>query len=147
MKGDASRGRAVFFGNTAGCAKCHRFGGEGKDVGPDLSAIRTKYGRPELLDAILNPSAGIAFGYESWIVKTKGNDVLAGFVVADTPDNLVLKDSTGEQRTLPSKDITLRKKQTISVMPDNVALGLNAQELADLVEFLQTAPVQTAPQK
>jgi putative membrane-bound dehydrogenase-like protein len=141
MKGDASRGRAVFFGNTAGCAKCHRFGSDGKDVGPDLSAIRTKFARPELLDAVLNPSAAIAFGYESWIIKTKGNDVYSGFVVADNPDNVVLKESTGEQRTIPAKDIVLRKKQTISVMPDNVALGLNAQELADLVQFLQTAPV------
>ncbi len=142
MKGDAERGRTIFFGNTAGCAKCHKFGNDGKDVGPDLSAIRTKFARPELLDSILNPSAAIAFGYESWIVKTKGNDVHAGFVVADNPDNLVLKDSAGEQRTIPAKDITLRKKQTISVMPDNVALGLNAQELADLVEFLQTAPLK-----
>jgi putative membrane-bound dehydrogenase-like protein len=145
MKGDASRGRAVFFGNTAGCAKCHRFGAEGKDVGPDLSAIRTKFGRPELLDAILNPSAAIAFGYESWIVKTKQNDVHAGFVVADNADNVVIKDSAGEQRTIPAKDVTLRKKQTMSVMPDNVALGLNAQELADLVEFLQTALVAKTP--
>jgi putative heme-binding domain-containing protein len=123
MKGDASR----------------------EDVGPDLSAIRTKFGRPELLDAILNPSAAIAFGYESWIVKTKQNDVHAGFVVADNADNVVIKDSSGEQRTIPAKDVTLRKKQTMSVMPDNVALGLNAQELADLVEFLQTAPVAKTP--
>ncbi len=145
MKGDAERGRAVFFGNTAACAKCHKFGSEGKDVGPDLSAIRTKFGRPELLDSILNPSAAIAFGYEAWIVKTKQNDVHSGFVIADNADNVVLKDSAGEQRTIPAKDITLRKKQTLSVMPDNVALGLNAQELVDLVEFLQTEPAKKAP--
>ncbi|HEV2293382.1 MAG TPA: PVC-type heme-binding CxxCH protein [Tepidisphaeraceae bacterium] len=145
MKGDAARGRAVFFGNTAGCAKCHQFNGEGKNVGPDLSAIRTKFGRPELLDSILNPSAAIAFGYEAWIVKTKHNDVYSGFILADSAENFVLKDSSGEQRTIPAKDIALRKRQTISVMPDNVALGLNAQELADLAEFLQTAPVQAAP--
>ncbi len=145
MKGDAARGRAVFFGNTAGCAKCHKFGDEGKDVGPDLSAIRTKFARPELLDSILNPSAAIAFGYEASIVKTKQNDVYSGFILAENPDNLVLKDSAGEQRTISAKDIVLRKKQTISVMPDNVALGLNAQELADLAEFLQAAPVAAAP--
>jgi putative heme-binding domain-containing protein len=138
VKGDARRGRDVFFGNTAACAKCHRFGDEGKDVGPDLSAIRTKFQRPELLDSILNPNGAIAFGYEAWIVKTKSNDVYSGFILADA-ETVTLKESTGEQRTIAAKDIVLRKKQTISVMPDNVALGLTAQELADLTEFLLTA--------
>jgi putative heme-binding domain-containing protein len=140
MPGDAKRGHDVFFGNTASCTKCHKFNGEGKDVGPDLTAIRTKYQRPELLDSVLNPSAAIAFGYEAWIVKTKKNDVYSGFIIADG-EIITLKESTGEQRVIPAKDIVLRKKQTMSVMPDNVALGLTAQELADLAEFLLKSPV------
>ena len=47
--------------------------------------------------------------------------------------------------TIPAKDIKLRKRQPFSVMPDNVALGLSAQDLADLAEFLLNAP--TMPSK
>ena len=38
--GDAGRGRKLFFdARGAACAKCHRVGGEGGDVGPDLSGV------------------------------------------------------------------------------------------------------------
>jgi len=141
MSGDANRGRAIFYGATAACARCHLFNGEGRDVGPDLSSIRTKYQRLELLDNILNPSANIAFGYEPWIVKVKSGDVYSGFILADG-ESIVLKESTGEQRTIAKDQIVLRKKQPMSIMPDNVALGLSAQDLADLTDFLLITPVR-----
>jgi len=143
LPGDAARGRAVFFGTTASCSRCHAFNGEGRDVGPDLTSIRTKYQRPELLDAILNPSAGIAFGYEAWIIQTTDGDVLSGFILADA-DTVVLKESTGEQRQIPKGKIKKRVKQPMSVMPDNVGLGLTAQELADVAEFLLKSPTTAA---
>jgi putative membrane-bound dehydrogenase-like protein len=141
MNGDIERGRAVFTGNTASCVKCHAFNGEGRDVGPDLTAIRTKYQRPELLDSILNPSAAIAFGYESWIVQTKDNQVYSGFIIADG-EMVALKESTGEVRSIPAVQIKKRTRQSLSVMPDNVGLGLTAQQLADLAEFLLKAPTK-----
>ena len=141
MSGDATRGRAVFFGAAAACARCHRFNGEGKDVGPDLTSIRTKYARLELLDNILNPSANIAFGYQPRTMKTRSGEVYSGFILADG-ESLVIKESTGEQRTIPKSQIVLRKKQPLSIMPDNVALGLSAQDLADLAEFLLASPVK-----
>jgi putative membrane-bound dehydrogenase-like protein len=146
IPGDAARGRAVFFGNTASCSRCHAFDRQGKDVGPDLTAIRTKYQRPELLDAILNPSAAIAFGYEAWIVQTTDGEVYSGFILADA-DTVVLKESSGEQRQIPKGKIKKRVKQPMSVMPDNVGLGLTAQELADVAEFLLKAPITGAKAK
>jgi putative heme-binding domain-containing protein len=140
VRGDAARGKAVFYGNTAACSRCHAFNGDGKDVGPDLTSIRTKFQRPELLDAILNPSASIAFGYEPWILQIAGGDVYSGFILADG-DNVTLKDSSGVQHTFPKARIKKRVKQPMSVMPDNVGLGLTAQELADVAEFLLKSPV------
>src|SRR5689334_15615949 len=55
-KGDAARGRAVFFdARSAGCASCHRARGEGADVGPDLSDVGGKYGREHLVESVLEP--------------------------------------------------------------------------------------------
>ena len=53
------------------------------DVGPELTRIREKYDRTALLDSILNPSAGIAFGYDTWLVETKAGLLYSGFVLAD----------------------------------------------------------------
>lgn len=144
MKGDAARGRAVFFGATAACIRCHSFDGQGQDIGPDLTAVRSKFPRAELLDNILNPSAAIAFGYEPWIVKTRGGQVYSGFIRGDG-ETVELKESSGEQRSIPAGEITLRKKQPFSVMPDNVSVGLSAQDLADVAEFLLASPIRSAP--
>nr|MBA3273639.1 c-type cytochrome [Chthoniobacterales bacterium] len=143
IPGDATRGKEIFASNTAACIQCHTFDGQGKDVGPDLTAIKTKFRRPELLDSILNPSAAIAFGFEAWVIKTRDNQVYAGFIIADG-ETVTVKESSGEQRSIPAGDIVLRKKQTISVMPDNVGLGLTSQQLADLAEYLLTTEPKRA---
>ena len=140
LPGDAARGRAVFFGATAACGRCHTFGGEGADVGPDLTQIRTKYDKAALLDQVLNPSAAIALGYEPWIVRTKKGDTHLGFVLADGPTGVTLKDTSGRRVTIAADQIERRVKQKLSVMPDNVALGLKPQEIADLLAFLGQGP-------
>ena len=66
-----------------GVRQCHTFRGRGASIGPDLTSIRTKYGKLELLDAIVNPSAAIAFGYDTWLVATKDGRSYCGFLVAD----------------------------------------------------------------
>ncbi|MFT5150496.1 MAG: putative membrane-bound dehydrogenase-like protein, partial [Planctomycetota bacterium] len=143
LQGDAARGREVFSSDAAQCATCHGYQlGEslrGGDIGPDLTSIHEKYDRTQLFDSILNPSAGIAFGYEGWLVQTKDGEVYSGFILADG-DNLVLKDTNGDRFVIAADEIESRKQQHRSTMPEGVALDLNAQELADLVAFLSIAP-------
>src|SRR5688500_8341204 len=38
------------------CATCHRFGGIGTDVGPDLTTIASRFKKADLLESILWPS-------------------------------------------------------------------------------------------
>jgi putative membrane-bound dehydrogenase-like protein len=135
IRGDARRGQSVFFGDTAGCYKCHSFQGRGGDIGPDLSQIRAKYQKPQLLDAILNPSAGIAFGFDTWMLTAKNGQVLVGFIQADGAQ-VVVKDTQGKRHVFAADDIVEREKQKVSAMPDGIALGLDPASIADLVEFL-----------
>jgi putative membrane-bound dehydrogenase-like protein len=137
MQGDAARGRAVFLSQSAACSACHRIGNEGKDIGPDLTKIEEKYDRKALLDAILNPSAAILSGFEAHLVQTKDGDTYAGFIVADS-DTLVLKDTAGEQISIPKNQIATRRQLELSIMPNNIALGLTPEQLADLVSYLQS---------
>lgn len=139
LTGDPRRGHDVFRSERAGCAVCHAIGGAGGDVGPDLGEVHTKLGAPELFDAILNPSAGIAFGYDTWLIETTSGVLHAGVLLADGEDVLV-KDTQGKRHVIPSDEIAGRHRQSISTMPDGVALELSAQDLADLVAFLRAAP-------
>src|SRR5206468_1189226 len=79
MPGDARRGRDVFL-NVSQCATCHTAGDvPGRDFGPNLSKIATKYTKAQILENILEPSKTIAEGFTSYtIIKTDG-DVLTGF--------------------------------------------------------------------
>ncbi|MAG58900.1 MAG: hypothetical protein CMJ83_21650 [Planctomycetes bacterium] len=139
IPGDARRGKDVFFGKTSQCAKCHSYANRGGHTGPDLTKIRDKFGPEAIFDAILNPSAAITFGYDSWIIVTTDDDLYSGFILADG-DIVVVKDSEGRRHAIPREKINYRRKEKTSVMPDNVALGMKPQELADLVAFLSDHP-------
>lgn len=135
LSGDPARGRHLYQSEQALCATCHTFEGLGRDIGPDLTAVGTKYGKAELIDAILNPSAGISFGYDSWLMQVEGQGYLSGFVLADGED-VVLKDSSGSRHVIAKEDILFRERQETSIMPQGAALGLGAQGIADLAAFL-----------
>lgn len=141
LEGHAKRGQALFFEERAQCATCHSYQlgdtTRGAEIGPNLTAIREKLGRAEILDAILNPSAAIAFGYDTWLLETDDGLLYSGFLIADGQD-VVIKDTRGMRTVLASDEITHRTKQELSTMPQGVALDLSAQEIADLVAFLST---------
>ena len=143
MSGDALRGREVFFGVQAACSSCHRHRGQGQDFGPDLSMVHRKLDTLALFDSILNPSAGVAFGYEATSIETKDGRVYYGFLLADGP-KVVIKDSTGARHVLDASDIASRSVQKQSLMPDTAALALDAQQIADLVAFLEREPFDEA---
>jgi putative membrane-bound dehydrogenase-like protein len=139
LHGDPSRGAKIFFGDTARCSTCHTFYGKGGDIGPDLSAVSVKYGKPQILDSILNPSAAIAFGYDTFLVETKDGTLENGFILSEG-DQLVLKDTSGKRHVIPTSEIVSKTKQKVSTMPDNVSAGLSAQDLADVLAMLSSNP-------
>jgi putative membrane-bound dehydrogenase-like protein len=139
LDGSPDRGAMIFFGDAARCSTCHAFFGRGGDIGPDLSAISAKYGKKEILDAILNPNAAIAFGYDTYLVETKDGVLENGFVLSEG-EHLVLKDTSGRRHVIPASDIASKSKQKVSTMPDNVSAGLGPQELADVVALLSSNP-------
>lgn len=133
LTGDERNGRAVFKAN---CATCHRHGQQGEDIGPELTKIHQKFDKIGLLDAILYPSAGIAFGYEPYMIMTKTGQTYYGFLVSDGEQAVVIKGIKGIKHTIPTSKISSRRQYKNSLMPDPTALGLNQQQLADLTAYL-----------
>ena len=128
-----TRGAARF--NVAGCATCHRIGAAGADVGPDLTEIHQKFDRSGLIDAIVNPSAAIAFGFNAEAVVTRKGETQIGFVLADG-QTVSIRDSYGRVTNLARDDVQLRVPLKSSLMPDPLTLGLTERDVADIVAFL-----------
>jgi putative heme-binding domain-containing protein len=139
VKGDAGRGRELFF-KSAGlqCMNCHRVGGEGKTLGPDLSAIGKKYGRAQILENILDPSKSIDPAYITHMVETKNGQIHTGVLVHKTADHVLLKIVGDQEIRIPAKDIELITSQKKSLMPELLLRDLTLQQAADLVDFLAT---------
>jgi putative heme-binding domain-containing protein len=137
MSGDAERGRTVFQ-KTGECAKCHVVGGEGKEVGPNLSEIGGKLSKPALFESILYPSAGIAHSYETHSAVTADGNIITGLLVSQTADAVTLKKEDGLTVTLKPSQIDELVKQKISLMPADLQKTMTTQELVDVVEYLTT---------
>ena len=136
---DVGRGRDFFFDAVrgAGCAACHRVGGQGSAVAPDLSGVGSRLTADNLIQAILQPSASITEGYGMHRVVTKDEVEHSGALIRETDAALVLLLSNGTQTTVDTSDIRKREKLNQSVMPNGYELFGDAQ-LADLTAFLLT---------
>jgi putative heme-binding domain-containing protein len=147
LKGNATAGALIYRRDTVGCIKCHQVNGEGTDFGPNLSDIGNKLGKDALYEAILDPSAGISFGYESWQIVLKNGDDANGFIASETADELALKTVGGIVSRYKKSDIASKTQQKTSIMPSNLQQMMTVQELVDLVEYLTTLKTQTAVNK
>jgi putative heme-binding domain-containing protein len=81
----------------------------------------------------------MAFGYEPWMIKTKNGATHFGFLRADGP-TVVIRETSGQQQTIPASQIESRTQLTTSLMPDPTVLDLKAQDLANLVEYMLARP-------
>ncbi len=137
-KGNAMKGEKIFFNTETACGSCHQIKGRGMEIGPGLSEIGDKLGKEALLESILEPSAGISFGYEAHQVELKSGDETYGLIVSETDDELVMKDLKGIVARYKKSDVAKRQQMKTSIMPTGLAQTMSAQELVDLVEFLST---------
>ncbi len=136
MNGDPTAGERVFNSITVGCATCHRVKGQGIDFGPDLSEIGTKLGKDALVEAILDPSAGISFGFEAFQLELKSGDEVYGLIASETGDEIAIKAVGGIISLYKKSEVTKREQMKLSIMPAGLQQNMSTQDLVDLVEYL-----------
>ncbi|MBA4150770.1 MAG: c-type cytochrome [Verrucomicrobia bacterium] len=136
MKGNPGNGEKLYFSEGVACASCHQVGGRGTEIGPNLSEIGTKLAREALYESILDPNAGISFGYEAHQFELASGDEAYGLLASETEDEIAVKDLQGIVTTFRKSEVAARKQLSTSIMPAGLAEGLSPQELVDLVEFL-----------
>ncbi len=133
MKGDITTGKTVF---TRTCSTCHQVNGEGIDFGPKLSEIGSKLSKEAQYFSILQPDAGISFGYEGYVLKLKDGSSITGIIASQTEDEVDIRMPGGTGNRLSRKDIVSIQKMETSLMPSGLHQTMSEQELVDLVEYL-----------
>jgi putative heme-binding domain-containing protein len=135
MTGVVENGKTVFKNS---CAICHQVGEEGMDFGPKLTEIGSKLSKEAQYIAIIHPDAGISFGYEGQILKTKDGNTYGGIISSRTETELELKMPGGTSVSLKTSDIASIEQMENSMMPAGLERGMTAQEMVDLVEYLMS---------
>ena len=134
--GDATRGRRLFAERADwGCQRCHKLGGEGGEVGPDLTGIGRLRGREYVLQSILYPNEVIAPGFENVMVTRRNGSVVIGVVKAETPGEITVESPEDGRITIPIADIATRERG-LSAMPEGMQDLMTPRELRDLIEAL-----------
>ena len=139
MEGDAKRGRERFLGGQSmQCSLCHRVQGSGRSVGPDMDGIGKQRSRKELLESVLDPSKVIDPKYRSHQVLSTDGQLVSGLLVRDTVTEVVIRSADGKNHRIGKDQIETRRLQSESLMPNGLAAEMTAQEVADLLMFLES---------
>lgn len=137
LKGDPTRGKELFFQTGATqCATCHRIGGKGGTLGPDLSEIGKKYNRAKILETILDPSKEIDKQYVAYVLQTTDGRLLTGLIVKRDETEVVLRDAQDKEHRIPVGQVDQLEGSKKSLMPEQLLRDLTAQQAADLLDYL-----------
>jgi putative heme-binding domain-containing protein len=142
--GNWVRGRQVFFGEPAGCSKCHQVRGQGGQIGPDLSNLVHRDYASVLRD-IVEPSAALNPDYLTYVIELKGGRVLTGVPRSADADHFVIGDNAGKEVTVARAQIATMQPSPVSTMPNDLAKAMGPERLRDLMTFLLTEPLVPAP--
>jgi putative heme-binding domain-containing protein len=132
LSGDAARGKLIY---QKRCISCHRAGGEGFAVGPDLVTVRNS-GKEKLLINILDPNREVAANFIAYLVESKDGQSILGLISSDTPAGITLRQPYARETVVPRDRIKRMSSEKKSLMPEGLEAGLKQQDVADLLEFV-----------
>lgn len=145
QKASIERGREMFV--AALCIRCHRFGASGHAVGPDLTGLARRFSRRDMLESIILPSKVIAEQYRTVQIETSDGRVVVGRILSEGDyRSTKLRIATNP---LDPRQVTDVEKSTIeshtttntSLMPEGLLNTLSADEIRDLLAYLETAGI------
>ncbi|MFT4537806.1 MAG: putative heme-binding domain-containing protein [Planctomycetota bacterium] len=126
---------------AASCTRCHAIDGAGGTTGPDLRKVAAQYDAAGLLAQLLEPSQVIAEGYETEIFVTTDGEIIAGRVLEETDEFVLIRDDPYQELApieLPKTEISERTPSSISTMPTGLLSTFERGEILSLVAFLNS---------
>ncbi len=130
--GEAERGRTLFA--KANCAACHN---GAQASGPSLEGVGKRFGRDDLLTAILDPNRDVSPRYRTTRVTTQEDKVYEGIVIYEATDGVILQTGADATVRIAGKEILSVKPGTQSLMPTGLLDEFKPAEIADLIAYLK----------
>ena len=131
-------GKEVF--TAAQCILCHRMGNEGGSVGPDLSAVSSRFARRDILESILEPSKVLSEQFLNTVFTKKDGTEITGRIAEENDQRVLvtINPLAPMQVEIRKTDIESRVFSKISPMPEGLVNNFSQQEILDLLAYLES---------
>lgn len=131
--GNSANGEPLFVTN---CSECHRLGGYGGSLGPNLSRITLTRSQEALRTSIREPNAIIARLYKPISFDTGNNSNALGVIKSEDAFSIQIMDSTQRLRGLSKSELISIDRNIASLMPVFSEQQLSNAQLNDILGFL-----------
>jgi cytochrome c oxidase cbb3-type subunit III len=132
--GDPAAGHAVY--QRTGCGNCHRIGGDGGALGPDLTDIGRRRGLTFLAESLAKPEADIPITYRGVQVVLKSGQTVSGIRLNRDDLSIQLRDTRGNLRSFLMDNVQDVRYDKPSLMP--AYASMNRKEFDDVVAYLNS---------
>ena len=130
------------------CVSCHKLGGAGQEIGPDLTKLDEKWKSLDVLKELIDPSARINEKYQTFVFQTESGQTITGLVLSETPDTVKVIENPlvkAQPIELKKSEITARKKSEVSIMPKGLLDKLTREEILDLIAYVMAKGKEDHP--
>lgn len=135
MKGDRAAGEKLFWGK-GGCGACHRVGGRGGTIGPDLSRAGRQRSADYLRESVVAPDADITSGYATISVVTRDGKKITGVEKGFDNFSAQFVDLSGNYYSFQKDAVSSLRREYRSLMPSNYGRLFSEGDLDDLLAYL-----------
>ena len=121
------------------CQACHVMQGEGGNIGPDLSTVGNRFGRNDIIEAVISPSDAISDQYEATLFDLHSGGSVVGRVISQDEEAYTLNQNPydpSQKMMLNKADVADEKPSPSSIMPAGLLNRLNQDEVIDLIAYL-----------
>ena len=131
---DTGKGKQLFLTN---CAACHRIGGEGGLVGPQLDGIGNR-GADRLCEDILDPNRNVDAHFHIHTLTLKDGSTMSGFLKGEAGQVIILADAAGQEHRVGKTEVAKDDPTPMSLMPPVFGQTIPEKDFVDLLGWLLT---------
>ncbi len=139
-----TRGRSDEIGarifKEATCAQCHPIGTTGRNIGPSLNDVATRWKNDKagILREILEPSHKIDPKFALYSVLTEDEVVYSGILIEESKESISILSGADqkEPKVIPRSEISNMVKSSLSIMPNGLMDQYTQDEIFELLAYL-----------
>ena len=132
---DLGVGRRLFETN---CAACHKLGGIGRSVGPDLAGLQSK-SFEYILAAIIDPNRAVEAKYRAYKIATEDGSFYSGMIIEESATSVKMAMADGSEFVVLRNEIEEMERSSKSFMPEGFEETITPVQMKELLAFINEA--------